>query len=136
MSYEKCSARISARRRAQPHQSIRKVRKASQVGVNLYVRKLWEMHPPCLPTSQGNIAFFTMTIGDYVTVGAKSVVCAAHIGPWGCFTLYSFSLPAWTEGVASRLSPHVYFSNMVVGCAKRELCHLTVKLGCPNRHFS
>ena len=30
---------------------------------------------------EGNIAFFPMTIGDYVTVGAKSVVCAAHIGP-------------------------------------------------------
>ena len=29
---------------------------------------------------EGNIAFFPMTIGDHVTVGSSSVVCAAHIG--------------------------------------------------------
>ncbi|CAL1166430.1 unnamed protein product [Cladocopium goreaui] len=43
------------------------------VGENCVLRPSYKKY-------KGNIAFFPMTIGDYVTVGAKSVVCAAHIG--------------------------------------------------------
>eukprot|EP00931_Biecheleriopsis_adriatica_P006301 TRINITY_DN107714_c0_g1_i1.p1 TRINITY_DN107714_c0_g1~~TRINITY_DN107714_c0_g1_i1.p1 ORF type:complete len:227 (+),score=44.90 TRINITY_DN107714_c0_g1_i1:27-683(+) len=35
---------------------------------------------PCYKKYKGNIAFFPMSVGDYVTIGARSVVSAAQIG--------------------------------------------------------
>ncbi|CAE7411615.1 dynE [Symbiodinium natans] len=35
---------------------------------------------PSYKKYKGNIAFFPMSIGDYVTIGPKSIVCAAQIG--------------------------------------------------------
>lgn len=35
---------------------------------------------PSFKKYKGNVAFFPMTVGDFVTVGPRSIVCAAQIG--------------------------------------------------------
>ena len=87
--------------KAKPHQSIRKASQASLIYVPENCRTCSPLLCPC---RKGNIAFFPMTIGDYVTVGAKSVVCAAHIGPLGFFRVYSEPM-SMDRRKASRLSP-------------------------------
>ncbi|CAJ1352809.1 unnamed protein product [Effrenium voratum] len=50
-----------------------KIGKYVIIGENCVLRPSYKKY-------KGNIAFFPMSIGDYVTVGAKSIVCAAQIG--------------------------------------------------------
>ena len=63
----------------------------------------WACKNALLPTlsPQGNIAFFPMSIGDHVTIGPKSIVCAAQIGDSHQFSVLNL---AGSRGAGSRSS--------------------------------